>query len=358
MPAIKKSLPIVFLTLILLVGLPAYGQAPIPLSNKNASGEARALYNYLLDIRGKKILSGQMVSNFGGINELKYIEEVTGKQPAIRGMDLIDSSKNKNEIKFAKQWWRRGGIPTMMWHWGAPGIGNGYPNSQKPIDIDKCFEEGTPEYKAFWKELDEKAKLLKKLKRAHVPVLWRPFHELNGNWFWWGKQGPEKFKRLWITMYNYYVNKKKLDNLIWVLCYTGQPDSSWYPGRQYVDIAGADTYDDNSPHLAMYNKVHAIVGDEMPIAFHECATPPNPDLTLAEGANWSWWMVWHTGHITKVDKSYLKYVYNHDQVLTLDELPDITDVYGTHRSFWYDIKHWLNGDVLLALHFNVKVKVQ
>ncbi len=307
-----------------------YAQPPIELSNKNATVEAKALYNYLLAIRGKKILSGQMVSNFGQFDELKYIKEVTGKQPAIRGMDLIDSSKNNEEIEFAKQWWKNGGIPTIMWHWGAPSKGGGYVNSKEAIDIDKCFEKGTPEYKAFWKELDEKAALLQKLNQAHIPVLWRPFHELNGNWFWWGKQGPEKFKLLWTTMYDYYVNKKKLNNLIWVLCYTGNPDGDWFPGRQFVDIAGADTYGDNSPHLAMYNKVHDIVGDKMPIAFHECGTPPDPDQTLAQGAQWSWWMVWHTSHIQKVDKEYLKHVYNHEQVITLDEVPNIMAVYGKH----------------------------
>jgi hypothetical protein len=325
---------------ILLVHLQAYAQAPITLSNEKATGEAKALYQYLQAMRGKKVLSGQMVSNFGQMDELKYIYDVTGKQPAICGLDLIDSSKNQDEIAFAKEWWKKGGIPTIMWHWGAPGIGSGYENSKKAIDIDKCFEQGTPEYKAFWKELDEKAKLLKKLKRAHVPVLWRPFHELNGDWFWWSKQGPEKFKRLWITMYNYYVHKKKLNNLIWVLCYTGKPDSAWYPGRQYVDIAGADTYDDNSPHLPMYNQVHHIVGDAMPIVFHECAIPPDPDQTLARGANWAWWMVWHTSYIAKVDKDYLKYVYQHNEVITLDEVPDMVKLYGPRHSFWYRLIHW------------------
>ncbi len=340
MRTLLLKMPFFVFLLVLMVSLRCYSQAPIELSNKNASDQARALYKYLLAMRGKGILSGQMVSNFGRVDELKYIADVTGKQPAIRGMDFIDSAKNKDEVKFAKRWWKKGGIPTIMWHWGAPGIGNGYPNSQKPIDIDKCFEKGTREYAAFWAQLDEKAKLLKKLQRAHVPVLWRPFHELNGNWFWWGKQGPEKFKRLWITMYNYYVNKKKLNNLVWVLCYTGKPDSAWYPGRQYVDIAGADTYDDNSAHLAMYNNVRKIAGDAMPIAYHECATPPNPDETLSQGAQWSWWMVWHTGHITKVNKDYLKYVYHHDQVITLDKVPDIMGVYGIHRSFWYHLTHW------------------
>jgi hypothetical protein len=171
----------------------AYSQARLQLSDKKASKEAKAVYSYLQDMYGKKMLAGQMVLN-GQYEELKYIEETTGKLPAIRGMDFIDSSRNENEVKFAEEWWKKGGIPTMMWHWGAPAIGNGYINSKKTIDIDKCFEKGTPEYKAFWKELEEKGELLKKLDRAHIPVLWRPFHEMNGNWFWWSKGGPERFK--------------------------------------------------------------------------------------------------------------------------------------------------------------------
>ena len=119
----------------------AYSQAQLELSNKKASKQAKALYRYIQDMYGKKILSGQMVST-GNFDELKYIQDSTGKQPAIRGMDFIDSSKNKDQVKGAKEWWRKGGIPTIMWHWGAPGIGNGYVNSKKEVDIDKCFEEG------------------------------------------------------------------------------------------------------------------------------------------------------------------------------------------------------------------------
>jgi len=309
------------------LGAIAHGQEQLELSNKKASKQAKALYNYIQDMYGKKILSGQMVSGWG-FDELKYIQDSTGKLPAIRGGDFIDSVKNKKEVKEAKAWWKRGGIPTLMWHWGAPGIGNGYVNSKKEVDIDKCFEEGTPEYKAFWKELKEKAKLLKKLKRARVPVLWRPFHELNGDWFWWGKKGPDSFKRLWTTMYNYYVHKKRLNNLIWVLCYSGKPDSAWYPGREYVDIAGADTYGPKSIHLDMYKKVEAIAGPVMPIPFHECGIPPDPVQCMAQGAKWSWFMEWHTSFIRKVNTDYLKYIYNNDLTITLDKVPDIMAVYG------------------------------
>jgi hypothetical protein len=316
------------------------GQQRMELSNKNASRQAKALYSYLQDIYGSKMLSGQMTSNWGD-NELKYVQDSTGKLPAIRGLDFIDSAKNKKEVKYARQWWRKGGIPTLMWHWGAPSIGNGYENSKKAIDIDRIFEHGTPEHIAFWKEMDEKAHLLKKLQRANVPVLWRPFHELNGNWFWWGKQGPEKFKRLWRTMYNYYVYEKGLNNLIWVLCFMDKPDPAWYPGREYVDIAGPDTYKVEQSQHEMYQRTKAIVGDVMPIAFHECGIPPDPEKSFNEGSKWVWFMEWHTNFLRKVPTEHLKYVYNHDLVITSDEVPDIVKAYGLkprsvfERIWWF-----------------------
>jgi hypothetical protein len=315
--------------LILTMSLPilAYGQTRLNLSNKNATREAKALYSYLQDVAGKKILAGQMASEWG-FDEIGYIQKLTGKLPAIKGMDFIESDKNEDQVRAAKDWWERGGIPTIMWHWGAPGIGEGYENSKKEVDIDKCFEKGTPEYNAFWKELDEKAALLEELKKAKVPVLWRPFHELNGNWFWWGKKGAAQFRRLWTTMYDYYVHTKKLDNLIWVLCYTASPDSAWYPGRDYVDIAGADDYGQNGPHAEMYRKVRSIVGDAMPVPFHECPVPPDPAQCLAQGVNWSWFMVWHTSFVLKADPAYLKYIYTNDLVVTLDKVPNIMAVYG------------------------------
>ncbi|MEO8406485.1 MAG: glycosyl hydrolase, partial [Chitinophagaceae bacterium] len=239
----KKKIIYLLLSAFLLVGLPVamLAQQQHKLSNPKATKEAIALYAYINDMFGKKTLSGQMLSGWG-FDEIKYIYNITGKYPAIKGFDFIQSSLNDSMVKGAIEWWKDGGIPTIMWHWGAPGIGEGYPNSKKQIDISKCFQKGTAEYDSFRTELKTKADLLERLKKADIPILWRPFHELNGNWFWWGKQGPENFKRLWTTMYDYFVKERKLNNLIWVLCYKDEPDSAWYPGDKYVDIAGADTY--------------------------------------------------------------------------------------------------------------------
>ena len=92
----------------------------------NASPEAKALLRYLYDVKGKVVLAGQH-----GINETEYIHELTGKYPAIKGYDLIHEERNRREILSAIDWWKRGGIPTVMWHWGAPSMGPGYENSKK-----------------------------------------------------------------------------------------------------------------------------------------------------------------------------------------------------------------------------------
>ena len=320
-----------FVALLVSFPLLLFAQNTHHLSNPNATKEAVALYSYINDMFGKKTLSGQMFSGWG-FDEIKYINGITGKYPAIKGFDFIQSSLNDSVVKGAIEWWQAGGIPTIMWHMGAPGIGEGYENSKKEIDIDKCFEKGTPEYDSFWTESKAKADLLERLQKANVPVLWRPFHELNGNWFWWGKQGSEKFKRLWITMYNYFVHHRKLNNLIWVLCYTGKPDGAWYPGDEYVDIAGADTYNVGDNVMPdMYKAVKDIVGTRIPITYHECGVPPNPDSCVSKGIVWSWWMEWHTNFLRDVDAMYLKYVYSHDLVITRDEVPDIMKVYGKKK---------------------------
>ncbi|MBC7387776.1 MAG: T9SS type A sorting domain-containing protein [Opitutaceae bacterium] len=311
-----------FICLTLYISHYAIGQRQ--LSNPTSSPEAKALYCYIQSISGKKILSGQMWSGWG-FDELAYIQTNTGKSPAIMGYDFIQESVNNKQVTLATNWWKKGGIPTMMWHFGAPGHGEGYTSSQIKITIDNCFIPGTPEYVEFWAELTKKADHLQALRDANIPILWRPFHELNGGWFWWGKEGGTQFKRLWVTMYDYFVKTRKLNNLIWVLCYTGSPDGSFFPGNQYVDIAGGDEYaTTNDPQLALYNKVKSsIVGNVMPITLHECGIPPDPNKSLSTGAMFSWWMIWHTSFLQNMDKTYLNSTFNHDVILTLDELPNI-----------------------------------
>ena len=290
------------------------------LSNKKASPEARKLYKELMKYHADgKILSGQMWAPWG-IDEIEYIFTTTGKYPAVRGHDLILENNNAREIELLIEWYRKGGIPTLMWHWGAPTKGEGYEHSKMKIDIKQCFVEGTPENKAMWEDLKRIAHWLKILHDAKVPVLWRPMHEFDGDWFWYGKGTGEDFCKLWRIVYNYYTHECGFDNLIWVLPHSTEFKASFNPGRDYYDIAGVDTYDQERQEL-LYREIEKEHGKEnVLIPLHECGTLPNPDECVANGVMWSWWMLWHTTWATDHDKKELKRIYNHDAVLTFDEL--------------------------------------
>lgn len=327
----KKARPIVTSLCGLLLCCPCSHAAPpasppeagramrTQLSNTNASEEARALYAKLLRFHADgKTLSGQMWAPWG-IDEVEYVFKVTGKYPAVRGHDLIHEASNEREIALLTDWYRRGGVPTLMWHWGAPTRGEGYEQSKMTIDVARCFEDGTPENREIWKDLKRVADRLTVLRDARVPVLWRPMHEFDGKWFWYGKGGGALFNRLWVTMYDYFTKERKLDNLIWVLCRSGNIDATYDPGREYYDIAGPDTYSKDAQE-PLYRTVQELHGRDNPIPLHECGTLPDPDRCAASGTRWLWWMLWHTGHVTGHDKEQLRRIYNHPLVITLDEM--------------------------------------
>ncbi|WEK54668.1 MAG: glycosyl hydrolase [Candidatus Cohnella colombiensis] len=292
------------------------------LKNPNATKEAKILYNYIRDIYGDYIISGQQESTWKGTPdfEINYIKDNTGRLPAIRGLDYINEDFS-GVTQRAIAWWELGGIVSICWHWGTPPDGVGYESSKGKIDLEEALTEGSDLYNGMIAQMDRVAEELKVLQEAGVPVLWRPFHEFDGAWFWWGKGGGENFKKLWRLMYDRYTNVHGLNNLIWVLGYSGEVKDGWYPGDEYVDIAGADNYSEGT-QLSKYDKVAAIVGTEMPIAYHENGPIPNPDDMIKDGAKWSWFLTWHTMHIMEQNTAeYLNTVFNHDYVLTLDELP-------------------------------------
>src|ERR1700709_1516220 len=68
------------------------------------------------------------------------------------------------------------------------------------------------DYALLLSDMDAIAKQLLRLQAANVPVLWRPLHEADGTWFWWGAYGPESAKSLYRLMYQRYTTVHKLRN--------------------------------------------------------------------------------------------------------------------------------------------------
>lgn len=306
---------------------PAVDKVRTELSNPNANETTKKIYAYIMDMQGKGIISGQQESTWMGSPEyeMDYIHDASGEYPAIRGLDFMNNDF-AGCVKRAKEWWERGGLVSICWHCGADFNGSWAQSQNTEIDWDKALVEGTPEYEAMIKGIDKAAQSLLELQEAGVTVLWRPYHEFDGAWFWWGKGGAENFKTLWKIMYDRYTNHWKLNNLIWVYGYSHKISKDWYVGDEYVDVVGADCYDGGIQHVR-YSRVKSYAMDGTPICYHENGEIPNPDDLIKKDVQWVWFMTWHTQHITDSEfntPESIKHAYTHDYVITLDELPDFT----------------------------------
>lgn len=340
--------------------------APAPINNfpgtpvnPDASAEAKILYQYLADAYGKRIISGQQnESNYTATpeKEFEYILEKTGKQPAIRGFDFIDYSPSRvehgtssNETGKIIEWHEKGGIATAAWHWNAPKDlydtdtdpwWSGFYTRATGFDLSIAMnDENSEEYDLIIRDMDVIAGELKRLRDENIPVLWRPLHEAEGAWFWWGAKGPEPCKWLWKLMYKRYVEHHQLNNLIWVWTTTDSPAApDWYPGNEYVDIVSADIYldkGDYSPGFAMFDNIADIFEGARMIALSETGMIPDPDRIIEEKAKWSWFCTWSGDFILDPENNsvaHIQKVYNHEYVITLDELPD----FGNYESPQYD----------------------
>lgn len=296
-------------------------QNKMRLTNPLAQPSAQKLFDYLSAISGKGILSGQQECPRDKTrgDELSYIKNTSGHLPAILGLDYIENDfEGVNERAIA--WHERGGIVTICWHWGIPPHGVGYLSSKEEVDMEELLTPGTALYQGMLENMDTVARALTVLCKKGIPVLWRPFHEFDGAWFWWGKGGPEAFKKLWRLMYERFTGMHDLHNLIWVLGYSHEMHEGWYPGDEYVDIIGGDAYVEGI-HEELFNWIKTVTDKPMPRCLHENGPLPEPGLLAQKKVDWCWFLTWHTVHIHEQNSpDYLRYVYNHPYVITLENL--------------------------------------
>lgn len=194
------------------------------------------------------------------------------------------------------------------------------------FDATNATVEGTWENKVFTEDLKNAAAYLKLLRDADIPVLWRPFHEAAGGWFWWGKDAAS-FKSLWIAMFNYFKTEG-LDNLIWVWTTEGN-DADWYPGDQYVDIVGRDVYNkETADCVSEYTSIAENYGNKI-VSLSECGTVGLISEQWASGARWSWFMPWYDGTnedgspVVHADEAWWKDAMSQEFVVFREELPSM-----------------------------------
>lgn len=221
------------------------------LVNPNANSDAVALYTYLKSVYGNNILSGQQ-----DLVWADWVEEQVGKAPALVSVDLMDYSPSRVEygtvgtsVEDAITHAGRGGIISVLWHWNAPtGLYNtdeepwwsGFYTEATDFDVAQALADTTnANYTLILRDIDAIAVQLLRLQDAGVPVLFRPLHEAEGGWFWWGAQGPEAAIKLYELMFDRLTNYHGINNIIWIW---NSIAADWYPGDDVVDILSADVY--------------------------------------------------------------------------------------------------------------------
>ena len=301
------------------------------------SREAQGLLNYFAEIYGQKVIAGQhdgwRMTN-GLSEELNYITNTTDKLPALLELDLGGYTGPHHDtghrlVNHALDWWQnRHGIVAFCCHWRAPMNEPVFYTKDTSFDVERAVTPGTPEYQATIRDLDAMAAELEVLQAAQVPVLWRPLHEPNGRWFWWGAGGPEPFKKLWRMMFDNFTVKHHLNNLLWVFSPGAETDlAEWYPGDAYVDIVGQDHYPMDGNHLPakdVFDELTQMTRGQKLIGLGENGPIPDPALMVSEHAVWLYFTTW-SGSILfdKTTPEQLRSYYNNPCVVTLADLPDL-----------------------------------
>lgn len=279
--------------------------------NANASKEARELLSYLIDCAGHKLITGQHTQT-NPMEEIAYIHELTGKQPKLRGFEMLayspninyaDASEaclteiyeNRDTMDTALAWGKdSGGIVTLSFHWYSPigGRDKSFYTEHTDFDARKVLVEGTAERTAFYHDMDAIAVQLRRFQEEQIPVLFRPFHESDGTWFWWGAHGPEVARELYKLMYHYYVDELHLDNLLWVWnCRLREG----YPGDAYVDVISVDIYLEKykpTDYKEEYEQLVSATTTNKVAALAEIGYLPDIDMLAQSKVPWAYYMLW------------------------------------------------------------------
>lgn len=299
--------------------------------NHNATNEAKALLSYLYQLKGKSVLSGQHNYPSELVRSTDSIKKMTSKYPAIYGTDISDL--NDDVLNEIIRQYKSGSIITIMYHQVKPFDDDslGFQKSVKGMVTDNQWKQivtpGSKYHKMWLEKIDKRAEFLKKLQDANIPVLWRPYHEMNGMWFWYGNRpGAEGIQKLWKMLYDRFVNYHHLNNLIWV--WNANAPRDWpndeaypyeffYPGAAYVDVLAADVY--KNDYKQSHHDQLITLGKGKLIALGEVGVMPTPEMLKAQ-PQWSWFMCWGSFPWTDNSLEGVRTLYDDQRIINKDEI--------------------------------------
>lgn len=257
------------LGLFTLIGcLTTYAQE-MRLIDSKATPQTKALFTNLARLSSKHTLFGhQHATEYGhgwyGKENTSDVKSVVGSHPAVIGVDISAfSGRPEKEIlenvqalrKNVQDTYNRGGVTTISWHFSNPVSKGGFhwvDSLSKPA-VKHIIPGGDAhdDYKIILSRIASWAHSLRGVDGNAVPVIFRPYHEFDGDWFWWGKAHctTDEFKTLWKFTVSYLRDTLDVHNFI----YAFSPDNKFnseseflerYPGDEWVDMVGMDNYGD------------------------------------------------------------------------------------------------------------------
>ena len=267
MKCITKQLFLGFFLLVSIFALAQKGE----LIDKNATEETKTLFYNLGELSKNHILFGhQHATEYGhgwvGDKEKSDVKSIVGSHPAVIGIDINGLSglnKTRKDIENEKErlkknvtdTYTRGGITTISWHFNNPLSEGGFYwiDSVSVAAVKHLIPGGKAheKYKEILVDIADWANSLKGNNGTQIPVIFRPFHEFDGEWFWWGAPHCtiDEFKTLWKFTVSYLRDELNVHNFL----YAFSPDNKFnneaeflerYPGDNWVDMVGMDNYAD------------------------------------------------------------------------------------------------------------------
>lgn len=319
----------------------------VMLANPNAIRAAQDLYDYLWAINGRYTLSAASMDDLWKSNECDWVHTWTGTYPAILNLDVKylyaspSAYVDYSDMTESLEWWDKGGLLSMSWHWMVPVVENNSRNytcesSYTRFNINKMFTADTWENKVLKADLEKMAKILKTYQKFGIPILWTPLQEAVGNItnsghksnYWWGVCGKDMYKKLWHTMFDYFA-EQGLDNLIWVWN-TRMEDVDFFPGDDYVDIILCNSYSGESVNKLqdVWRSISGTYPHRM-VALCELGRSVDMSRQLDKDLHWSYVMPWFDGNNdlsesfqhSSASISWWLNAFNDTRVLSRDEIP-------------------------------------
>lgn len=285
-------------------------------SDPGAAPETKALLNYFYSISGLRTLSGQHSmywdwENNGEILPVKQDQHVfntVGKFPAVYGTDFGDGQdlfQRQRTIELIKQQAATGRIITVSYHF--PGTRGDLAGVIDPTNmtVRPPFMDRIEELVTLFRMLD--------VDGARVPVIFRPLHEMNAPWdmIWWGKDGAANLQQLWKEIWGRFHNRtvpgENIHNVLWMFSVNAwldsgnivDPPDAYYPGHNYVDMLGVDTYIEAGYTWQLkYHEDLQKLGAKRPIAITESGCLPSFPTLRATQPNWVYWLTWRDRYDT------------------------------------------------------------